>query len=259
MDLRHLRIGRFDFGRKITRKHSCCNCKAALCLRRADEVLDRLVAFERLTCPILADLAEEPMLDWIPFGCSRRVMADSDLEPKAVAEASLELVLPSAVARTVAPTAVGENEQTLDVEVVSLPCARPPSRERGDCESRRIMGGTDEDVSTIGSSLVEPPGDSCAQGIFLEIVVMDEGRFSFPRGARVLETADHLLLLRVDADDRRSVPGVALPHAGDILELLVPIRVGVPCQLLVIHAQGKLKILEYACNRFGGGVDICLA
>ena len=75
-------------------------------------------------------------------------------------------------------------------------------------------------------------------------MVVDEHRGSVPGRARVLEIADHLLLLGVDAHDRQVTLGETRPLFRDVDELLVPIRVRAPGDALAVDAQREGEVVE---------------
>src|ERR1022692_5256313 len=51
----------------------------------ADKLQGLLVTVQRLGCPVAADLAEQTMLDGIPFGGAGRIVGDSDAESQTIA------------------------------------------------------------------------------------------------------------------------------------------------------------------------------
>ncbi len=57
--------------------------------RRTDEVEQRGVAAQWFASPVLADLAEQTVLDGIPFGSAGGVMTDRDREAQAIAKLGL--------------------------------------------------------------------------------------------------------------------------------------------------------------------------
>ena len=59
----------------------------------ADVVENRLVATERMAGQVLADLAEQAMVDRVPLGSPAGVVTDGDLEDVGVDEAGLEGIL----------------------------------------------------------------------------------------------------------------------------------------------------------------------
>jgi len=91
------------------------------------------------------------------------------------------------------------------------------------CELGGVVGGTDEQRATVGLQVVHTVGYGDAVGIGAEVVVVDEHGLSTPGGALILEGADELLLLRVDAD-RQALGGAAFPQFGDLGELCISVR-----------------------------------
>ena len=58
-----------------------------------DEVEGLFVTVQRLSRPVPADLAEQTMLDGIPFGGPGRVVRKSDVQAQAIAQLTLNLLL----------------------------------------------------------------------------------------------------------------------------------------------------------------------
>ena len=57
-------------------------------------------------------------------------------------------------------------------------------------------------------------------------MVVDQFGAAVPFGAGIAERADEFLFLGVDADDRCVLDGAALAQFGDVLELVVAVRMG---------------------------------
>ena len=78
------------------------------------------VAVQRMTCPVLADLAEESVLDRVPFGCAGRIVCHCYGQTVAVGKLVLQVVLPCASAITVAASAVREDSELSGMRVTLL-------------------------------------------------------------------------------------------------------------------------------------------
>ena len=89
VNLLHLLLGHLDAGWVVALDQGCIDDKAGLGFCGSKKVEYGLVAHQGLASPILADFAEQTMLDGIPLGGARRVVADSDRESEAIAEAGL--------------------------------------------------------------------------------------------------------------------------------------------------------------------------
>src|ERR1700730_15467468 len=99
-------------------------------------------------------------------------------------------------------------------------------------------------------------------------MIVDRTRGKIPARARVLEGADELPLLRIDAEDGQVATLEVIAQVADVEELLVAIRTGVGGELLVIDAEriahlseqtpdgvrtdGDTKVAE-GDGHFGGG------
>ena len=78
--------------------------------RRADQVDHYLIRGQRHAAPIARDMAEQPMLDFIPFAGPRRIMADLDNHPRGIGQA-LQLMLPQPIAMAItSPTVRGDQQ-----------------------------------------------------------------------------------------------------------------------------------------------------
>ena len=78
-------LGYFELQRIVPFQKTSCNSKPRLGLCCSKIVEDGFVTIQRTARPVFADLAEEPVFDWIPLGASRRVMANGDGDPEWIA------------------------------------------------------------------------------------------------------------------------------------------------------------------------------
>ena len=76
----------------------------------ANELHDRLVIEQRSPTPVLRDVADESVLNLVPFGRPGRKVGDADGETRAVRE-PLQFRLPDTGPRAIAATRVGGDEQ----------------------------------------------------------------------------------------------------------------------------------------------------
>ena len=78
VDRLEFRVRDFAFGGVVPSDQSASNLEPRLGGRRTDQLDDGLVAVQRLTGPMLADLTEEPVLNRIPFGGAGRKVAERE-------------------------------------------------------------------------------------------------------------------------------------------------------------------------------------
>ena len=127
-------------------------------------------------------------------------MADRHGQAEAVAELFLQLVLPEAGATAIAAPGIGQDQQVLGRAMQRLADRRPPTGDHVHRELGRIGRGTDIDGTLIVGDVIDTVGHCPALGIGWEVMHIDGGGFQTPGGAGILEIADQLLLLGVDAD-----------------------------------------------------------
>ena len=111
-------------------------------------------------------------------------MGYGDAQAVAVAEAMLQVELPSARRGTVAAAAVGEDLQGLGLRIVLAALGTPPFLDAVDGERRGVGGSADEDGAGIGARVVDAVGDGEALGIGGEVVVVDGVRGCGPTSRR---------------------------------------------------------------------------
>jgi hypothetical protein len=112
---------------------------------------------ERFAPPVLADEAEQPMLDLVPLAGSWGQMADGDSQSRLVGK-FLEFNLPQSNAGTVAAATVGGDEQALRRRVQGLAHGNPPAADGFDGEGRRVVIDTHTHPAAIVSQIVDSIG-----------------------------------------------------------------------------------------------------
>src|SRR5262249_41924114 len=119
--------------------------------------------------------------------------------------------------------------------------ARPPATSGGSRppRSRRLVRGADHHVSRVPADVVNPRRDGAAQRPTGEVIVEDLPAVAPPAAAGVLERADQLLLLGIDADDGQAPRQIPAPDPGQVAELPVPVGVARPGQALAVGPQGE--------------------
>ena len=109
-ELCHFDIGDFDAGLIAVGVERCLDGKASVGGRICNQVDDNIMTNQRLAPPVLRDMAEEAMLDLVPFASPRRKMSDVQFQADVVGQI-LQCNFPQSTSRTVAPAAIGGDHQ----------------------------------------------------------------------------------------------------------------------------------------------------
>jgi hypothetical protein len=91
-----------------------------------DYLQDHGVALQRLATPILTDTGEEAMLDLVPFAGAWWQVAHRDGQSRLIGQ-PLQIPLPQAHPRTVAPTSIGTDEQPFGLQQYAQARLIPPA------------------------------------------------------------------------------------------------------------------------------------
>jgi len=203
---------------------------------------------QRATGPGLANLAEEPMFDWIPFGGACRIMADDNRQAKAVGHLVLQLVLPHPGASAVAPSTVGFNHHLGGVRETLQALGRTPLGDVVYGKGRGIRRTAQIHGAAIVLGIIKAIGNRPPQRVLFEVVDIHDLRALAPDLAGVLEIPDQLLLFRVHADNRLTGFLMLLPLLPDIGKLAIPLRMLLAAHLLVIGFQRIVMGFEQAAD-----------
>ena len=103
--------------------------QAGVSSRGADKVQDLLVAVEWFACSVLGDLGKEPVLDGVPFGSARRIVGNSESQPKRVGQLRLEFGFPGPAPSAIAATGVAEDEELAGSWIADRSLLAPPPRD----------------------------------------------------------------------------------------------------------------------------------
>ena len=118
-------------------------------------------------------------------------------------------------------------------------------------ESRRIMRDADAYAAAIVRRVVNAVGDAHAAGLGAEVVIVHQNGRAIPFGSAILEVADHLPFLAIDAEDRKTLSLEARAQRADMLELLIAVGTGVGGDLLAVDAQREIHLVQKTSHRIG--------
>ena len=145
------------------------------------------------------------MLNWVPLGSAGWEVANGDIQLESVSQLFLELYFPQAQAIAVAATAITQDQDRRRTRKVELSNLLPPACQNVHNELGGIGRFSNVHISTVVIEYINAIGHCPSERIQLEIVVVDIFGFQTPALSRILEVADQLLFLRIDADNRPTI------------------------------------------------------
>jgi hypothetical protein len=216
--------------------------------RRADVLQDRLVTDQRLTRPVAADRPKHPMFDEVPLRRSGGIMGYRDGQVELVGQ-PLQRHLPAPLAVVGGPTAVRRNQQPPGVGVATAANVQPPATDRRHREGRGVVRRADQNVAVLVCHIVDADRDGLA-GCPTGVVVVEHGAVALPPAAAgVLEVADPLLLLGIDANNWQAKSYVQPTQPRQVTKLPIPVEIPNPCQAFAVGPQAEAETTQQAGNR----------
>ena len=122
----HFGVGYLLASRIIARIEDRVHGQASRGLRASNESQHGVPGSQRHAGPVAADLAEQAMLDRVPFRASRWVMAHGHCQPKAIAELDLQAFLPGSSLAAIAAASVGQQQKVVRSREPRFPFGLPP-------------------------------------------------------------------------------------------------------------------------------------
>jgi hypothetical protein len=110
VELTHFRVWDLDSGFVVLWDEVGADREAGFRFGGTDKIEDLVDVGEEFASPVFADLAEQAVLDGIPLGSARRIVADGNDETEGSADCVLKRFPPDAGARAVTSAAVGQDE-----------------------------------------------------------------------------------------------------------------------------------------------------
>jgi len=187
------------------------------------------------------------MLDRVPFGCPRGVVADRDAQPGVIGQA-LQFALPQPWPIPIAPARVGFDQQVVGLGIDCAAHLLPPSTNRGDGEFGGGGLGADADQGLVGGRVIDPVGRGPTLGIAGKIIGVDDIGLTAIARAGILEGTDPLGFLGVYADDRLIVATKLRLEPLDEPILLVALRMCFADQPFDIGLERIAQRLEQSTN-----------
>ncbi len=211
--------------------------------RVADQVDDDLPADQGTAAPVLRDVTEHPMLDFVPFAGAGRKVTDLDQHAQFVSEL-LQLNFPQAHAVAVTATAVGGDQQAPRRRVEWLAHLVPPPADALDGEGRRVVRNADAHPALVGAHVIHPIGRHFSQWRVNEVIDAPILRVAFglPLASTILEVPNQFLLFGIHGDHGVADGLILRGGRGNVAELRVTISLVAPFARLAGRLQAVIQL-----------------
>jgi hypothetical protein len=107
---------------------------------------------------------------------------------------------------------------------------------------------TDVDRASVVLEVIDAIGYSTTNGVSSEIVYIDFLWGLAPDATRVLEVADQLFLLGIDAQNRLSHSLMAIPLVNDVFKLAISFRMLLVCSHLDVGTKSIVMLFEQTAD-----------
>jgi hypothetical protein len=178
---------------------------------------------QRFSCPVDANVTEQPVFNRIPFRRSSWIMTNRDLKSVMIRHC-LQFEFPKSRPATIAASAIGQNQELAIVPKTATSRSLPPRCNGIDGKLRRVGRQANINVAPILARQVKAIRCGPTRSVLKKIVTVHLFRFQTPGLSSVLEVADQLFFLGIHADYRPT--GLQKPFllSGDVAKLPIPIR-----------------------------------
>src|SRR5665647_890246 len=219
----------------------CCVC---------NQINDHLVTDQGSSPPILGNVGEHAMLNFVPLAGARWEVANMNGHPQAHSQ-FLQCHLPQAAPAAVAATAVGRYQKFLCIWVSLGTHLLPPSADGLHRELRRIVIDAHTHPALVLAQIEYAIGNDFAQVQIREIMHIHllGLALGLPLAPSVLELAYEFLLLGVHGYHRLAALLKPLDHCVDVLELSVAIWMCGTFLGLAVTLQAIASIQSFGVSR----------
>lgn len=158
---------------------------------------------QRDSLPIACDVAEESVLNLVPFAGSGWKVADFNNHLQLIGQ-TLKFGQPQPCSRTVAAAAVRRDQQSPRCGVPLAAELTPPAADRGNRKFRRVVADSDRDTGFVVFEIIHTVWYGLAQRLVREIMCLHFDRVAFSAICfpGIFQLSQGFLLLRVDRNCR---------------------------------------------------------
>src|SRR6266566_4315338 len=185
----------------------------------------------------------------VGFAASGWVVAHGDLKSQPIAQHALKPLLPQPRSAAVAATGVSQDQQVRGRWKGDSPGAFPPVGNDIDREGWRVGRLTNVDRTAVVEDIVDAVRRGPPQAVAQKVVDVDGDGLEAPGPTSLLEVANQLLFLAVDADDRlagRCERGDLLVDVGELDVTVGVIRASF--ELLAVDVQRIIQLAQQAAD-----------
>lgn len=191
------------------------------------------------------------MLDGIPLGSAGRIMRHGYGQGEGVGQLPLNFCFPGVTAATVTAAGIGKDEQLARTAITGRAFLVPPMSDGMGGKGGGVMGSADHQSAAILHDIVNAIGDSDADGIGTEVVIIDGAWGQFPTLPGIFEIADELTFFGIHADDRQMTTLKAIAQLGQIFELEISLGTMTGRNLLLIDPLGIADVMQQTGDSIG--------
>src|SRR6516165_10916939 len=206
--------------------------------RFGDQVNDRGSAQQWSTAPVLRDVAEQPVLDLVPFARPWWKMTHPQLQVDPVSQV-LQRHLPQPRPVAIAAATIGGDQQFAGMRKALTAHVFPPTLDRACSKVSRVVVNADAHPPLVVGHVVDAVRDGLAQRRVFKVMNTNVLRLALrlPFLAGVLEITQQFLLFRVHRHDRLSPLLQATDLGIDVFKLRIAVRMRTPFPGLAIGLQ----------------------
>jgi len=208
--------------------------------------------------PVVADLAEDAMLDGIPLRRATGIMAHRDGEARVIGEL-LQLVLPKSRTVPIASASITFDHKVVGIRVALSPVRCPPTAQAGHCKRGRDRAPAYHHIGVIRPLIGQAVGRRFAGGVAGKVVHVDLFGHNAPARPSIFEVPEQLGLLRVHTEDGLAVSAEQRLGALNKTILLITMRVRFARETFDVGPQGILHALEQTSDRLCRGASQSLS
>jgi len=167
----------------------------------------------------------------------------------------MKFCFPGAATIAIAAAGVAQDEDLAGARVAERSLLPPPMSDRVSGKGGCVMRDANHDGASIGEEIIDAVRYGDADRVGAEIVIVDQARGQIPACPGILEIADQLALLGIDANDGKTTALESVSQIAEVEELIIAIGTVVGGEFLVINPPGITHLMEKTGDGVGADDD----